>query len=104
MKLLNTYDIKIVDCYQNAKGYLPMKLSIAYRCSKAVFLPKLEKLHSVTIYNYFVNEHKLLNINKFWSKYKFSGSIKHCEWEQIMWQHFESIVLNVQLLLQKLTV
>jgi len=65
---------KVVEYCQYAMGYLPMKLSIDLL--KLFYLSKLNNLHSEPIYKIVsVNDHELLNIC---SKYKFTGSVKHC--------------------------
>jgi len=88
MKFFHTFDNKVVEYCQYAMGYLPMKLSIDVK--KLFYLSKLETLHSEPIYKIVsVNDHELLNIC---IKYKFIENVKHCNWNRIMWQYFESVV------------
>jgi len=88
MKIVHTFDNKVVEYRQLSMRYLPMKMLIDVR--KLFYLTKLINLRYEPIYKILsVNVNEILNIC---SKYKFSENIKHCNWKRDIWQYFESTV------------
>jgi len=65
MKIVHTFDNKVVEYCQHAKGCLPMKMLTDVR--KLFYVSKLVNLHSESIYKMLsVNDTEILNI---FSKY-----------------------------------